>query len=418
MISLFFIGLLLLMCLWNLYYAKHWDANLTVSLDFLQDFVYTGERAEMTEQIENRKKMMLPILEVGFHMDRNLSFHDCENTSVSDYAYKRDIFALLGWQRVTRKLSLDCTKRGYYRIDKSDLTTFSMLHRRRYSVESPADAALYVYAARTDVSDILVACERLMGSLQCAKRLYEDPFAFSSIREYTVTDPMNTINWKASARTGELMVNTFESTLTEKVMICLDMEDRGILKYEHLTESSVSIAASLAQRLIGRGMEVGLCINTAIFSPADANISVPAACGTDITAAGAVSSAEKQNSQMSFTYIEPSTGRKHLTDIEQALSRCKSGDAVIPFDQLLTRQISGQESAAQSADSGPSVFTPPEDAVIIFISKNAAQNQSAIEHFTNKMQQSVWVIPYERGEACDVRTSARIHVIRREISAT
>lgn len=401
MISLFFIGLLLLMCLWNLYYAKHWDASLTVSLDFLQDFVYTGERAEMTEQIENRKKMMLPILEVGFHMDRNLSFHDCENTSVSDYAYKRDIFALLGWQRVTRKLSLDCTKRGYYRIDKSDLTTFSMLHRRRYSVESPADAALYVYAARTDVSDILVACERLMGSLQCAKRLYEDPFAFSSIREYTVTDPMNKINWKASARTDELMVNTFESTLTEKVMICLDMEDRGILKYEHLTEASVSLAASLAQKLIGRGMEVGLCVNTAIFPSADT-----------------VFSAEKQNSQMSFTYIEPSTGKKHLTDIEQALSRCKSDNAVIPFDQLLTRLTSEQEFAAQSTDSKLVAFTPPEDAVVIFISKNAAQNQSAIERFTDKMQQSVWVIPYERGEACDVRTSARIHVIRREISAT
>lgn len=381
MISLFFIGLLLLMCIWNLYYTKHWSTNLTVSLDFLQDFVYTGERAEMTEQIENRKKMMLPILEVGFHMDRSLSFHDCENTSVSDYAYKRDIFALLGRQRVTRKLLLDCTKRGYYRIDKSDLTTFSMLHRRRYSVESPADAALYVYAARTDVSDILVTCERLMGSLQCAKRLYEDPFAFSSIREYTITDPMNTINWKASARTGELMVNTFESTLTEKVMIYLDMEDRGILKYEHLTESSVSVAASLAQTLIGRGMEVGLCINAA------------------------------------DTYIAPSTGRKQLTDIEQALSRCKSDDSVIPFPVLLAAQTPGQEHTAPSADTEPAVVTPPDDAVIIFISKNAVQNQSSIERFTDKMQQAVWVIPYTRGDSCDVRTSAHIHVIRREVNA-
>ena len=124
MISLFFIGLLLLTSLWNLYYAKHWAANLVVSLDFLQNCAYTGERVEMTEQIENRKKMMLPILEVGFHMDKNLSFHDCENTSVSDFTYKRDIFALLGRQRVIRRLSLDCRKRGYYRIDKSYLTTF------------------------------------------------------------------------------------------------------------------------------------------------------------------------------------------------------------------------------------------------------------------------------------------------------
>lgn len=383
MISLFFIGLLLLISLWNLYYAKHWAANLVVSLDFIQNCAYTGERVEMTEQIENRKKMMLPILEVGFHMDKNLSFHDCENTSVSDFTYKRDIFALLGRQRVIRKLSLDCRKRGYYRIDKSYLTTFSMLHRRRFSIECPASTELYVYAARTDVSDILVACERLMGSLQCAKRLYEDPFAFSSIREYTVTDPMNTINWKASARTGELMVNTFESTLTEKVMIYLDMEDRGILKYDHLTEESVSVAASLAQKLIGRGMEVGLCINN----------------------------------QTAFTYIAPSTGRKHLTDIERTLSCCKSEGNILPFTTLLAPQINGGKPI-QTADADPAFPAPPEDAIVIFISKNALQNKAAIEQFTSNSGQAVWVIPYTRGETCNITKSNNIHICKREVSAS
>ena len=384
MISLFFIGLLLLTSLWNLYYAKHWAANLVVSLDFLQNCAYTGERVEMTEQIENRKKMMLPILEVGFHMDKNLSFHDCENTSVSDFTYKRDIFALLGRQRVIRRLSLDCRKRGYYRIDKSYLTTFSMLHRRRFSIECPASTELYVYAARTDVSDILVACERLMGSLQCAKRLYEDPFAFSSIREYTVTDPMNTINWKASARTGELMVNTFESTLTEKVMIYLDMEDRGILKYDHLTEESVSVAASLAQKLIGRGMEVGICVNN----------------------------------QTSFTYVEPSTGKKHLTDIERTLSCCKSEGNVLPFTTLLAPQTDEETRPIQAADTEPAFPAPPEDAIVIFISKNAMQNKTVIEQFAGGSGQAVWVIPYTRGETCNITKLGNIHICKREVSAS
>lgn len=413
MISLFFIGLLLLISLWNLYYARHWNANLVVSLNFLQNSVYTGERAEMTEQIENRKRMVLPILEVGFHMDKNLSFYDCENTSVSDFTYKRDIFALLGRQRVTRKLSLDCMKRGYYRIDKSDLTTFSMLHRRRFSVECPASTELYVYAARTDVSDILVACERLMGSLQCAKRLYEDPFAFSSIREYTVTDPMNTINWKASARTGELMVNTFESTLTEKVMIYLDMEDSGILKYEHLTEESVSIAASLAQRLIGRGMEIGLCVNTAIVPSSTS----PATAAHGTTTTTTISSAE-QNRETSFTYIEPSTGRKHLTDIERTLSRCKSDNGVIPFTTLLTPQTLEGARSIQATDLERKFPVPSEDAVTILISKNASQNKSAIEQFVGGSRPAVWVVPYTRGETCNITRPDNIHICMREVSAS
>lgn len=374
MISLFILGLLLLMILWNRYYATHWDRNLNVTLNFLQNYAYAGEQAQMTEQIENRKRLMLPVLEVAFHMDRRLTFHDCENTNVSDYVYKRDIFALLGNQRVTRTLTLDCTKRGYYRIDESYLTSFSMLHKRRFSVECPADAELYVYAARTDVSDILIACERLMGSIQCAKRLYEDPFAFSSIREYTVTDPMKTINWKASARTGDLMVNTFESTLTERVMICLDIEDSGILKYEYLVEESVSIASSLAQKLIARGMEVGICINES------AHADTP----------------DQYQSDSDAILIEPAGGKKQLNDIERILAKCGNNEKVIPFAEFTSFDLS-------------------EDTVIIVISKNAALYRSAIENYIGKGRQAIWVIPFTRGDICSVNTSNNIHLIKREV---
>ena len=72
MISLFFLSLLFLTFLWNRYYEKHWNTGLLVTLRFLQDFVYAGEQAEMTEQIENRKKLVLPVLEVAFHMDKGL----------------------------------------------------------------------------------------------------------------------------------------------------------------------------------------------------------------------------------------------------------------------------------------------------------------------------------------------------------
>lgn len=406
MISLFLLGLLLLTFLWSLYYATHWNKNLTVTLKFWQNFVYAGEQAQLTEQIENRKKLMLPVLEVSFHIDKALSFLDCENTSVSDYIYKRDIFALLGHQRITRKLPLHCTKRGYYQIDKSYLTAFSMLHERRFSIEYPADAALYVYAARTDVSDILVSCERLMGNIQCAKRLFEDPFAFSSIREYTVTDPMNTINWKASARTGELMVNTFESTLTEKVMIYLDMEDNGILKYEHLIEDSVSVAATLTQKLIARGMEVGICVNVNADTSDDNHPLKTNAVSLDLG-----------DSLLQAIYIEPAGGKKQLVSIEQMLARRKSEEQIIPFSSLLQVQASSQAYRYSSARKMLSQELP-EDAVTIFISKNAAQNQAAIEKSARREYPAIWVIPYTRNDSCNVTTPDNICLIKREVNVS
>lgn len=386
MISLFFLGFLLLTLLWNLYYAKHWHKNLMITFNFLQNFVYAGDQAEMTEQIENRKKLVLPILEVAFHVDKDLAFHDCENTTVSDFTYKRDIFALLGNQRITRKLTLNCTHRGYYRIDKFYLTSFSMLHRRRFSMEFPTGAELYVYAARTDISDILVTCQRLMGSVQCTKRLFEDPFAYASIREYTVTDPMKAINWKASARTGDLMVNTFESTHMEKVMIFLDVEDSGILKYEYLTEYAISVAASLSRKMIARGMEVGLYTNIISNSPINVND----------TASPTI-----KGNMPPHTYLAPASGKKQLSDIERLLARHKANSNIAPFPSILD-SFTGQT----------------EDSVLIFISPNTLNNQPAIETFVGREQQAVWIVPHPVTKACDMHPAGNIHLIKRGVYDT
>lgn len=365
MISLFFLGFLLLTVLWNWYYARHWNKNLTVTFRFLQNFVYAGDQAEMTEQIENRKKLVLPILEVSFHVDKKLAFCDFENTIVSDLIYKRDIFALLGNQRITRKLTLNCAHRGHYRINEAYLTSFSLLHGKRLSTEFPADTELYVYAAGTDISDILATCERIMGSVQCAKRIFEDPFAYASIREYTITDPMKTINWKASARTGSLMVNTFESTRMEKIMLFLDVEDSGILKYNYLTEYAISVAASLSRKIIGRGMEVGLFTN---ISPD------------------------------SHTCLTPSNSKKQLSDIERLLAGHKTDSDVAPFSSILD-SFTGQ----------------PEDYILIFISKNTLQNQPAIESFVSQAQPAVWIVPHPAAETCDIHPADHIHLIKRGV---
>ncbi len=248
-------------CAWNLYYKKKWDKNIAVTLHFNTQAVYAGEMAVLYEVIENRKSMPVPVLEVGFHARKELVFCDTENTNVSDFVYKRDIFSVLGRQKITRQIRVHCTKRGYYRIKEADLTSYPLLHGARYGKHLQVEAELYVYPARVKIADIMAVCERMLGTLQCSKGLYEDPFAFRTIREYTFEDPMKTINWKASAKTGKLMVNTFDSVLTRKAIVYLDIEDSGVFKRENLVEESISVAATLVRKLYSQGMEVGFSFN-------------------------------------------------------------------------------------------------------------------------------------------------------------
>ncbi len=261
MIIILLLGILAVSALWEICYKHRWSKEITVKLWFETDAVYAGQQTRLYEVIENRKVMPVPVLEVGFHTRKELVFVDVDNTNVSDYCYKRDVFSVLGRQKITRELPVRCTKRGKYIASDADIMTHTLLFRRRYSKGIGTEAVLYVYPKMTQVSEIMTVCESMLGTLQCAKRLYEDPFAFRSIRDYTMDDPMKSINWKASARTGALMVNTFDSVRSQKAMIFLDVEDRGILRYEDLVEESIALAATLMRRLLRQHIEVGFVYN-------------------------------------------------------------------------------------------------------------------------------------------------------------
>lgn len=347
MISVFLAGLLVVFLGWTFYYRRHWRDGLRAELSFGQDFLYAEEQTFITEKIENAKRMPVPILEAAFQIRKEIQFLDLENTAVSDFTYKRDVFSVLENQRIIRKLPVECKKRGYYQIEKVDFTTYSLLHTWLYKMEQPEEKSLYVYAKRTDVSELVLSCEKILGARQCARRLYEDPFAFRGIREYTITDPMKTINWKASAKSGELMVNTFASTLTERVMIYLNVADEGIIKHENLIEEGISVAASLAQKLIGKGMEVGIALN----------------------AAGG-----------KFC-ISPAGGRGHLTSIERMLAEFEAKDRVVPFSDIL-----GEKQ---------------EDTMPVFISRNTDGAGRAIAEFVGKEQEGIWVVPVTAAELAE-----------------
>ena len=100
-----------------------------------------------------------------------------------------------------------------------------------------------------------------MGQVLVRQRMYEDPFSFRGLREYRARRPMNKINWKASAKEAGLMVNLLDSTSSAQVLIYLDVEDETIWKYGEIHEAGISLAVSLAEQLLQRGIATGLVTN-------------------------------------------------------------------------------------------------------------------------------------------------------------
>ncbi len=259
-----------LLGIWHHVYRRLWPRGLTARITFSAGPVCAGEEAEVTETISNRKKLPVTELEVGFRIEKGVEFPGSDNIVTSDYVYKRDIFSLRPMEEVTRRYALACVRRGRYHISQISVKAWSVFHDVEYEMESAGEDTLYVYAGYTDISALTASIDVLLGSREAERRFMEDPFSFASIREYTPADPMKTVNWKATARTGALMVNTYASVRSEKFFIFLDVSDEGILREEELVEEGIRAAASLIRSLVKQGRETGLAVNSSppmVFSP-------------------------------------------------------------------------------------------------------------------------------------------------------
>lgn len=251
----------LLLSLQNYIYKKFWFRKLDLDIRFTQKTAFEGEFASMSETISNRKLLPLPWLNVKFEVSRNLHFLDNTNSVISDYYYRNDLFTVLMYQKIVRKLDFKCAKRGHYAIRSADLVTNNIMFSSKLSRHSTLLDTITVYPRIIDTSELELVARQIQGDIITKRFINPDPFLFKGIREYMPTDPLKNINFLASAQIGSLMVNLREYTVTEEIIIMLNLQDYNIWSSAEVFEESIRLTASLATYFIERSTPVGLISN-------------------------------------------------------------------------------------------------------------------------------------------------------------
>lgn len=119
---------------------------------------------------------------------------------------------------------------------------------------------ILVYPPVVDLPHFQAPPANLPGEGRFRKRThYVTPNA-SGIREYAPGDAFNRIHWRSTARTGELMVKTFELDPASDIWIVQDLERRTNAGSgeESTEEYGVRIAASVARHYLVNNRSVGL----------------------------------------------------------------------------------------------------------------------------------------------------------------
>lgn len=243
-------------------YLNFWSKNLTVDIHFSREYIVEGEECSLKEVIENRKRLPLPMLKVKFRTDRRLIFGDSvKGARITDQFYRNDVFRVGGGEKITRVLKFIGSKRGFYELDSVSLVASDLFLNSEMVGELPLHGEIYVYPRPYDSREMRQSLTWLNGEVLSRRHLLEDPFEYRGIREYQPYDDMRRINWKATAKTGELKVNERNYTSLKSVHIFFNIQDDGILKKEDCVEMSLRIAASLCAFFLRQGLQVSCCGN-------------------------------------------------------------------------------------------------------------------------------------------------------------
>lgn len=351
------LGAVFLVILEEKLYEHYWEKNLSVNLEFSEESVVEGEHCTLCERVENAKLLPLPALKVKFQVSRQLQFEETDRgSSVTDQYYRNDVLSVRPYMRHVRKLSFLCKKRGFYVINGLDLVAGNVFLSRELVKSFSSDTQLYVYPRPFRGTEFEQAMQKLSGEILCRRHVMEDPFEYRGIREYSQWDTMRDINWKATARTGDLKVNMKNYTAQKAVRVFLNLEDGAIWRQEELLEISIRMAAGAMEHFLSLGVRTALYTN-----------------GPDILTGKPV-------------ILEASSGIGHMENVNRGLARIELSKGAGSFVKLLGETVLGRQ------DSAGEMFS-------IFISPDAQDDfRQLLCECEQRQMDYVWICPKSGNE--------------------
>ncbi|MBQ2473060.1 MAG: DUF58 domain-containing protein [Lachnospira sp.] len=333
-------------------YRKNWSKNLKMNLNFESRNVIRGDSTNLVLTVSNAKKLPLAMINTKFQLDKSLYFTDIDtNSTTTDRTYRNDVFSLGPNQKITRRIPIKCLKRGVFTLDNLEIVFNGVFMDEVNVCKQDATAFITVYPQAIDVNKLGIINNSLEGDLTKKKYLFEDKFAFRSIREYNYNDNLKSVNWKASAKTGQLMVNEYDETMSRNVCILLNLEKDRQLESLEIIENSIELCSGFATKFLKEGVNLSLYSNARDYLE-----------GAEIK-------------------LSAGSGVAHLKTINALLARVDASKEKRDFKEIINElQIK-------------------RDSIYVIISANRQKELVDLinEKFKND-KDSLWVVPHFRGE--------------------
>lgn len=225
---------------------------------FSEEGVFEGESLLLIEELSNRSFIPMFHIDVQSNINSNIKLEGCvSDDSITQQFVSR--FTVMPFMTIRRSHKAVCRKRGYYELETANV----VFARMELFLESKAP--LYVYPKMVKIDEAESINLYMQYTSYSNRPLIADPFSFAGVREYQHTDSFNSINFKATARRGELMVNNRDYLLGRKLMVYINFQpgEKYIPSalFEHLMEQALSYSAYIFGEAATKGYQVGYAAN-------------------------------------------------------------------------------------------------------------------------------------------------------------
>ena len=241
---------------------RRWQiSKLRYERYFSDTGVFEADHAELYEKITNPTPFPLLMVDVEAYVYGELELEGYTGLVSGDMQYFISRFNLPPRKTVVRRRRITAKKRGVYELGTASVVVGGE------PVYFESHAKLYVYPRFVSVKAQTLPKNALTGDTRSARRLLTDPFSISGIRDMAPGDPFNSINFKATARTGgqRIKVNERDFCSGRIFMIFLNLQQPAEPipgpRFEQLMEAALSYSASLVRSALRTGYRVGFAAN-------------------------------------------------------------------------------------------------------------------------------------------------------------
>ena len=258
------IAALLLFAVFAEYYSlKRAPYRMNVSFRTDMALVEPGEQMYLIYTIRNTSILPRLFLSVSVYLDDDIEFRETEERteryvedSFTGLCFNRRYF-LLPHQSFTEKVRICVTKRGLKPIGRFYLESGDFLGFKSFIREYPMDMKVICTSKTVEDLPDFHPLGGTLGDVSVRRFILEDPTLVYGHRDYTGHEPMKQISWKATARSGRLIVREQDHTLDWNATVLVDFRTES----HHELERTLEIVRTVCERLESARIPYALITN-------------------------------------------------------------------------------------------------------------------------------------------------------------